>query len=65
MRNHVAALEKFELAAGGLAAARAASSGASAVEQLQELSQDVAASGEALADIEIGATEPAKQPVTA
>jgi hypothetical protein len=65
MHNHVAALEKFELAAGGLAAARAASSGANAVQQLQELSQDVAASGEALADIEIGAAEPAKQPVTA
>ena len=56
MHNHVAALEKFQLAAGGLAAARAASSGANAVQQLQELSQDVAASGEALAEIEIGTT---------
>jgi hypothetical protein len=65
MHNHVAALEKFELAAGGLAAARAASSGANAVQQLQELSQDVAASGEALAEIEIGAKQPAKEPVTA
>jgi len=54
MHNHVAALEKFELAATGLAAARAASAGASAVAQLEELSHDVAASGEALAELEIG-----------
>ena len=54
MHNHVAALEKFELAATGLEAARAASAGAAAVKQLEELSHDVAASGEALADLEIG-----------
>ena len=60
MHNHVAALEKFELAATGLEAARAASSGAAAVKQLEELSQDVAASGEALAEIEIAAAEPVR-----
>lgn len=60
MHNHVAALEKFQLAAGGLAAARAASAGASAVKQLEDLSADVAASGEALAELEIGATPEAK-----
>ena len=54
MHNHVAALEKFQLAASGLVAARAASAGATAVKQLEELSNDVAASGEALAEIEIG-----------
>ena len=55
MHNHVAALEKFQLAATGLEAARAATAGGStAVQQLEELSQDVAASGEALAEIEIG-----------
>jgi hypothetical protein len=68
MHNHVAALEKFELAATGLEAARAASAGASAAKQLprvtdprgpayrpelEELSHDVAASGEALAELEI------------
>jgi hypothetical protein len=58
MHNHVAALEKFELAATGLEAARAASSGATAVQQLEELSHDVAASGEALAEIEIGPIHP-------
>jgi hypothetical protein len=57
MHNHVAALEKFQLAATGLEAARQAASGATAVKQLEELSQDVAASGEALAEMEIG--EPA------
>jgi hypothetical protein len=51
MHNHVAALEKFELAATGLEAARAASSGAAAVKPLEELSHDVAASGEALAEV--------------
>ena len=51
MHNHVAALEKFQLAAGGLVAARAAAD-AGTLQQLQELSQDVAASGEALAEIE-------------
>lgn len=55
MHNHVAALEKFQLAATGLEATRAAAAGASAIKQLEELSQDVAASGEALAEIELGA----------
>jgi hypothetical protein len=64
MHNHVAALEKFQLAASGLAAARAASTGATVVKQLEELSQDVAASGEALAEIEIGAA-PEVAPVPA
>jgi hypothetical protein len=54
MHNHVAALEKFQLAAGGLAAARAATAGAQVVRQLEELSADVAASGEALAELELG-----------
>ncbi|HWU86315.1 MAG TPA: hypothetical protein VN253_03540 [Kofleriaceae bacterium] len=54
MHNHVAALEKFQLAATGLVAARAASAGARAVQQLEELSGDVAASGEALAELELG-----------
>jgi hypothetical protein len=57
MHNHIAALEKFQLAATGLVAARAATSGATAVSQLAELSSDVEASGEALAEIELG--EPA------
>ena len=71
MHNHVAALEKFQLAAGGLAAVRAASEGAAAVKQLEELSADVAASGEALAEIEIGGvsdvteTSPKTEEVTA
>jgi hypothetical protein len=54
MHNHVAALEKFELAATGLEAARAASTGAPVMKQLEELSHDVAASGDALAEIELG-----------
>jgi hypothetical protein len=54
MHNHVAALEKFQLAASGLVAARAASAGAMAVKQLEELSNDVAASGEALVELELG-----------
>lgn len=53
MHNHVSTLEKFQLAATGLEAARATSS--TATKQLDELSQDVAASGEALAEIELGA----------
>lgn len=56
MHNHVAALEKFQLAAGGLAAVRAATAGAQAVRQLEELSADVAASGEALAELELDAS---------
>ena len=51
MHNHVAALEKFQLAATGLEAARAASAGT--MKQLEELSSDVAASGEALAELEL------------
>jgi hypothetical protein len=57
MHNHIAALEKFQLAATGLVAARAAAAGATAVAQLAELSSDVAASGEALAELELA--EPA------
>ena len=58
MHNHVAALEKFQLAATGLEAQRVAASGAN--QQLDELSQEVAASGEALAEMELGvsASEP-------
>ncbi|HWO25490.1 MAG TPA: hypothetical protein VNO30_42415 [Kofleriaceae bacterium] len=58
LHNHIAALEKFQLAATGLVATRAASSGSTAVQQLEELSSDVAASGEALAELELG--EPAQ-----
>ena len=54
MHNHVTTLEKFQLAATGLEAARATATGANA--QLDELSQSVAASGEALAEIELGLT---------
>lgn len=54
MHNHVAALEKFQIAAAGLAAARQVNSGSTAVKQLEELSHDVAASGEALAEMELG-----------
>lgn len=60
MHNHVAALEKFQLAASGLVAARAATAGATAVKQLEELSHDVAASGEALAELELGAAPAAE-----
>ena len=56
MHNHVAALEKFQIAASGLKAVRAAAEGAPAVKQLDELSADVAASGEALAELELGET---------
>jgi hypothetical protein len=56
MHNHVAALEKFQLAATGLEAAKHTSTGdGSALKQLEELSSDVAASGEALAEVEMGA----------
>ncbi len=51
MHNHVAALEKFQLAATGLDAARHT---ANSDQQLEELSSNVAASGEALAEIEMG-----------
>ena len=53
MHNHVAALEKFELAATGLGAARAASAGSTMVTQLEALSHDVTASGDALAELEL------------
>jgi len=65
MHNHVAALEKFQIAASGLKAVRAAAEGAPAIKQLDELSADVAASGEALAELEIGAAPAAAEsPVT-
>lgn len=66
MHNHVAALEKFQVAASGFAAVRAAAEGAPAVKQLDELSADVAASGEALAELELGGTTaaPENSPVT-
>jgi hypothetical protein len=51
LHNHVAALEKFQLAASGLEAARAATAGAPAMKQLEDLSHEVAASGEALAEV--------------
>jgi len=64
MHNHVAALEKFQIAASGLVAVRAATEGAPGMKQLEELSQSVAASGEALAEMELGAapSEPADAP---
>jgi hypothetical protein len=52
VHNHVAALEKFQLAATGLEATRVSTVGMS--RQLDDLSSDVAASGEALAEIELG-----------
>lgn len=61
MHNHVTTLEKFQLAATGLEATRASTT--VATKQLDELSQDVAASGEALAEIELGV--PAKAPTLA
>lgn len=51
MHNHVTTLEKFQLAATGLEAARVTCT--TATRQLDELSQDVAASGEALAELEL------------
>lgn len=48
MHNHLAALEKFELAATGLEAVRA---GAPEAGRLEALSHDVTASGDALAEI--------------
>jgi hypothetical protein len=60
MHNHVAALEKFQIAASRAFAVRA---GAPAMKQLDELSADVAASGEALAELELGAA-PAAAPAT-
>jgi hypothetical protein len=52
MHNHVAALEKFQIAASRVEAVR---TGVPAMKQLDELSADVAASGEALAELELGA----------
>ena len=52
MHNHVTTLEKFQLAATGLEAQAAVAT--AATKQLDELSADVAASGEALAEIELG-----------
>jgi hypothetical protein len=52
MHNHVAALEKFQIAA---SRALAVQTGMPAMRQLDELSADVAASGEALAELELGA----------
>ena len=49
MHNHVVALEKFQLAATGLEAARVTAP----TKALEELSHDVAVSGEALADVEM------------
>jgi len=55
MHNHVAALEKFQLAAQSLDATRH-DTGSTSMKQLEELSQDVTASGEALAELEMGET---------
>jgi len=63
MHNHVTTLEKFQLAATGLEAARASANGAN--QQLDELSQSVAASGEALAEIELGVTAVAPETAVA
>jgi hypothetical protein len=52
MHNHVAALEKFQLAATGLEAARKVQ-GSDTIQQLADLSQDVAASGDALLELEL------------
>ena len=60
MHNHVTTLEKFQLAATGLEAARGRPRSARP-QQLDELSQDVAASGEALAEIELG-VRPRRRP---
>jgi hypothetical protein len=57
MHNHVAALEKFELAATGLDAARAEATGSSVISQLEELSHEVEASGDALAELELAPSE--------
>jgi conjugal transfer/entry exclusion protein len=54
MHNHVAALEKFQLAATALPATTALAAEAPSVKQLAELSQDVTASGDALAEVELG-----------
>jgi len=51
LHNHVAALEKFQLAASGLEASRVASENTPAMKQLDEMSAEVVASGEALAEV--------------
>jgi hypothetical protein len=51
LHNHVAALEKFHLAAVSLEASKKLSVDEPLVKQLAELSSDVSASGEALADV--------------
>ncbi|MBX3161126.1 MAG: hypothetical protein KF773_34515 [Deltaproteobacteria bacterium] len=53
MHHHVTALEKFQLAATGLDAARAVAA-SSPVKQLEDLSQDVTASSDALLELELG-----------
>jgi hypothetical protein len=53
LHNHVAALEKFQLAATGL------TSTTPAMRQLEDLSHEVAASGEALGEVAIAADAPA------
>jgi hypothetical protein len=63
MHNHIAALEKFQLAATGLEAARAASAGT--MKQLEELSSDVTASGEALAELDLEAVAETVAPAAA
>ena len=63
MHNHVTTLEKFQLAATGLEATRASTTAAST--QLDELSQEVSASGEALAEIELGIEPKAAGPTIA
>jgi hypothetical protein len=57
MHNHVAALEKFQLAASNLEATRMSSAGA--VKELAAMSSEVAASGEALAEVEMSMSDQA------
>ena len=58
LHNHVATLEKFQLAAQNLEASRASAEAVPAVAGLTELSADVAHSSEALADLETMQAEP-------
>ncbi len=51
LHNHVAALEKFHLAAASMQASKTLSADEPMVKQLAELSSDVSASGDALADL--------------
>jgi hypothetical protein len=57
MHHHVAALEKFQLAASNLEATRMSSAGA--VKELAAMSSEVAASGEALAEVEMSMSDTA------